>query len=226
MDWVAGNAFKKVVLAGHRFARSLSGLEYDRVWFPLQISASERIYTAYKLETLSLFLSGLMSLTICGIPLVMIHLWIVPMLAYICMARFQAYICMTRFQAESCHGHYQRLPRHVRFPHKWELGITCMPQVWWNSVRIHKPQTFRTSPDSLPDSTEDGKNCDFCKWEVLTATDTFGRYFFQFSFCLFTGIKNCLLPHREHHVLASISNTIRSLQPHQCRSGPKTRMPS
>ena len=49
-------------------------------------------------------------------------------------------------------------------------------QVWYNEARTRKPQTFKAASASLPDPTDNGRNCDFCKWEALTASDTFGRY--------------------------------------------------
>ncbi len=57
-----------------------------------------------------------------------------------------------------------------------------MYQVWWNEARTKKPQTFKSESLELPDSTENGKNCDFCRWDILTAADTFGRYAIAFSY--------------------------------------------
>lgn len=46
--------------------------------------------------------------------------------------------------------------------------------MWWNEIRSKKPQTFTGDPQAFKDPTE-GKDCDFCRWDILTATDTFGR---------------------------------------------------
>jgi hypothetical protein len=54
--------------------------------------------------------------------------------------------------------------------------VVVVMQVWWNEARTKKPQTFKSESLEVPDSTEGGKNCDFCRWQTMTAADTFGRY--------------------------------------------------
>lgn len=51
-------------------------------------------------------------------------------------------------------------------------------QAWFNQQRTLKPQTFVKSAGeaSAPlDPTDGGKRCDFCSWQRLTASDTWGR---------------------------------------------------
>jgi hypothetical protein len=49
-------------------------------------------------------------------------------------------------------------------------------QTWYNSQRSLKPITFATENASTPhDPTDNGKHCDFCKWQQYTAQDCFGR---------------------------------------------------
>ena len=48
----------------------------------------------------------------------------------------------------------------------------------FNRDRTRKPQTFiqkQGSNASLTDTTDNGEKCDFCKWKLMTAEDTFGR---------------------------------------------------
>eukprot|EP00884_Botryococcus_braunii_P021830 jgi/Botrbrau1/8330/Bobra.0081s0019.1 len=48
-------------------------------------------------------------------------------------------------------------------------------QVWFNKQRVKKPSNFTSTVQPLKDPTNDGANCDFCKWGIYTAEDTFGR---------------------------------------------------
>lgn len=47
-------------------------------------------------------------------------------------------------------------------------------QTWFNEARTKKPQSF-VHDGEIADPTDGGKNCDFCKWDTLTAEDSFGR---------------------------------------------------
>lgn len=68
------------------------------------------------------------------------------------------------------------------YTHKRHAGpIGGLPQVWWNAERTKKPQTFASDSQALPDSTDNGAKCDFCKWETLTAMDSFGRQVLHFA---------------------------------------------
>ena len=42
-------------------------------------------------------------------------------------------------------------------------------QVWYNSERSRKPQTFQAAPAELEDPTIGGQTCDFCAWQTMTA---------------------------------------------------------
>ena len=49
---------------------------------------------------------------------------------------------------------------------------------WFNGERSRKPQTFiqKHGQDArASDTTGDGVRCDFCKWETMTAVESFGR---------------------------------------------------
>ena len=49
-------------------------------------------------------------------------------------------------------------------------------QAWFNAERGRKPQTFAgVAAGELEDPTDSGATCDFCRWQTMTAEDTFGR---------------------------------------------------
>ncbi|PRW33028.1 hypothetical protein C2E21_8036 [Chlorella sorokiniana] len=52
-----------------------------------------------------------------------------------------------------------------------------LAQCWFNEARTRKPQTFATAASEAAafDATGGGENCDFCRWQELTAEDTWGR---------------------------------------------------
>lgn len=53
-----------------------------------------------------------------------------------------------------------------------------LAQTWYNEERTRKPQTFAApaADAAVLDPTKGGgPSCDFCNWQTLTATDTWGR---------------------------------------------------
>ena len=49
-------------------------------------------------------------------------------------------------------------------------------QAWFNAERGRKPQTFGgVAAAELEDPTDGGATCDFCRWQTMTAEDSFGR---------------------------------------------------
>ncbi|PNH05460.1 hypothetical protein TSOC_008285, partial [Tetrabaena socialis] len=49
-------------------------------------------------------------------------------------------------------------------------------QTWFNEARTRKPQTFKAEAGGAVDPTDGGRRCDFCRWQELTAEDSWGRH--------------------------------------------------
>lgn len=45
----------------------------------------------------------------------------------------------------------------------------------YNEARTQKPQSFSVDSSGPLDPTDGGRTCDFCRWQQLTAADTWGR---------------------------------------------------